>query len=146
MAMHIVLAVAVSLLALTWTPDPARAAGEARVHQVIVPPEDRFSPFSLTIHVGNSVQWVNNDEDDHTVVSDDVFTTAGHKGTNKLLPANGGTFTLRFSRPGVFVYFCRFHAHLDAENQPIAPGPDGGIQDQNGNFGTPMMGVIVVRP
>ena len=33
---------------------------------------------------------------------------------------------------------------LDESNQPKAPGPDGGIQDQNGNFGTPMAGVITV--
>jgi hypothetical protein len=33
---------------------------------------------------------------------------------------------------------------LDAHHQPIAPGPDGGIQDANGNFGTPMNGVITV--
>jgi plastocyanin len=128
------------------TVDTSWAAGESRLRQVIVPDEDRFGPFSMTIKVGDSVQWVNNDADDHTVVSVDQFTTAGHKGVNQLLPANGGTFTLTFNRPGVFVYFCRFHAHLDAEGQPVAPGPDGGIQDQNGNFGTPMMGVVVVRP
>jgi hypothetical protein len=28
----------------------------------------------------------------------------------------------------------------------VAPGPDGGIQDPNGNFGTPMNGVITVLP
>ena len=32
----------------------------------------------------------------------------------------------------------------DSDNQPLAPGPDGGIQDSNGNFGTPMSGVITV--
>jgi hypothetical protein len=26
------------------------------------------------------------------------------------------------------------------------PGPDGGIEDANGNFGTPMSGVITVLP
>ena len=30
--------------------------------------------------------------------------------------------------------------------QPIAPGPDGGIQDTNGNYGTPMSGVVTVLP
>jgi hypothetical protein len=69
---------------------------------------------------------------------------------NQLLPgtdSNGGvpgTFELRFTQPGTFVFCCRFHAHLDADHQPVAPGPDGGIQDENGNFGTPMMGVITV--
>jgi plastocyanin len=116
------------------------------VHQVTVPQADRFMPFGLTIHVGDVVKWVNNDGDPHTVVSDDAFTTAGHKGTRADLPANGGTFTLRFKHPGMFVYYCRFHARLDEVNQPVAPGPDGGIQDTNGNFGTPMSGVITVLP
>lgn len=55
---------------------------------------------------GDSVQWVNQDTDDHTVVSDDPFNTAGHVGTNHLLPgtdSNGGqpgTFILRFTHPG----------------------------------------------
>ena len=112
--------------------------------QIIVPSEDRFTPFAMTIRVGQSVEWINNDADDHTVVSDDAFNTAGHRGTDVLLPANGGTFTLTFKHPGTFPFYCRFHAMLDGQNQPKAPGPNGGIQDANGNFGTPMSGVITV--
>ena len=118
--------------------------------QVIVPQEDRFTPFAITIRAGQSVEWVNLDTDDHTVVSNDFFNTAGHNGTDVLLKgtdSNGGqpgTFTLHFSHPGTFVYYCRFHAHLDDDHQPAAPGPDGGIQDANGNFGTPMNGIITV--
>jgi hypothetical protein len=76
--------------------------------------------------------------------------TAGHQGLDQLLPGtenNGGqpsSFRLRFTRAGVFVFYCRFHSHLDADHQPVAPGPDGGIQDASGNYGTPMMGVITV--
>ena len=116
----------------------------APVRQIIVPSEDRFTPFAVTVRVGQPVVWVNNDADDHTVVSDDAFNTAGHRGTNVLLPANGGTYTLVFKHPGVFPFYCRFHAMLDADNQPMAPGPNGGIQDSNGNYGTPMNGVITV--
>jgi plastocyanin len=114
------------------------------VRQIIVPGEDRFVPFSITVRVGQQVQWVNTDTDDHTVVSNDAFNTAGHRGTNVLLKGNGGTFTLVFRHPGVFPFYCRFHAVLDDKNQPKAPGPDGGIQDPDGNFGTPMNGVITV--
>jgi plastocyanin len=117
---------------------------DVMARQVIVPDEDRFTPFAITIRVGQSVTWVNQDTDDHTVVSNDAFNTAGHIGTNVLLPANGGSVTLKFNHAGVFPFFCRFHATLDKDNQPIAPGPDGGIQDANGNFGTPMNGVITV--
>ena len=80
------------------------------------------------------------------VVSDDAFNSTDNKGTNQILAADGGTVKLRFKHPGTFVYYCRFHAHLDAFNQPVAPGPDGGIQDANGNFGTPMTGVVTVLP
>ena len=121
--------------------------------QVIVPQEDRFTPFAVTIHAGDAVKWINSDTDDHTVVSDDFFNTAGHHGTNHLVngtDSNGGrpgTFVLRFEHPGTFVFYCRFHAHLDADHQPVAPGPQGGIQDSaTGNFGTAMMGVVVVLP
>ena len=118
----------------------------------IVPEEDRFFPFAITIRAGDSVKWTNFDTDDHTVVSNDFFNTAGHSGTNVLLKgtdSNGGvpgTFVLHFTHPGTFVYYCRFHAHLDNDHQPVAPGPDGGIQDPSGNFGTPMNGIITVLP
>ena len=94
----------------------------------------------------------NTDTDDHTVVSNDFFNTAGNSGVNVLIAGtdnNGGkpgTLTLHFNKPGLWTYYCRFHAHLDGDHQPVAPGPDGGIQDPNGNFGTPMNGVITVLP
>ena len=119
-------------------------------HAITIPEADKFTPYQMTIREGDSVTWVNNDTDDHTVVSDDAFNDAGHQGLNVLIPGtdsnNGqaGTFTLRLDHAGTFVYYCRFHAHLDADNQPVAPGPEGGIQDSNGNFGTPMSGVITV--
>ena len=122
------------------------------VRQIIVPGEDRFTPFAITIRVGQTVEWVNNDTDDHTIVSNDAFNTEGHHGLDHLIPGtdnNGGkpgTFSMTFNTPGNFVYYCRFHSHLDAHHQPTAPGPDGGIQADDGNFGTPMMGVITVLP
>ena len=126
--------------------------GAGRSHRmVIVPESDRFTPFSMTIRSGDSVEWVNEDTDDHTVVSDDAFNTAGNQGVDQLLlgtehnAGNPGTLTLRFTHPGTFVFYCRFHAHLDESSQPVAPGPDGGIVDTTGNFGTPMMGVITVQ-
>src|SRR2546425_8910858 len=91
---------------------------------VIVPDEDRFSPFALTIRSGEDVEWVNMDTDDHTVVTNDFFNTAGNNGTNIVILGtdnnNGrpGKFKLHFSHPGTFHYYCRFHAHLDHDHQP----------------------------
>jgi plastocyanin len=122
----------------------ASGDNKAPARQIMVPGEDRFTPFAVTIRVGQKVTWVNNDSEDHYVVSDDAFNTAGHRGVNHVVPANGGKFSLTFNHPGVFPFYCRLHAMLDADNQPKAPGPEGGIQDSNGNFGTPMNGVVTV--
>jgi plastocyanin len=144
--------VSVAILAGTslFTVEQVGASTRPKTTTINIPTEDRFTPFAVTVKVGQPVQWVNGDTDDHTVVADDAFTTAGHDDANHLLLGTAsrggpGQFTLVFHHPGTFLYYCRFHAHLDADHQPVAPGPRGGIQDTNGNFGTPMMGVITVR-
>lgn len=122
----------------------AMAASQAAV-QIAIPGEDRFEPFAVTVHVGQKVQWVNNDTDMHNVISNDAFNTAGHKGLfHIILP--GSHFSLTFKHPGVFPFYCDLHSTMDAHHQPKAPGPDGGIQDQDGNYGTPMNGVVTVIP
>jgi plastocyanin len=135
--------------ALSTVPQ-AGASNRPKPVTISIPTEDRFTPFAVTVGVGQPVQWINGDADDHTIVADDAFTTAGHDDTNPLVAGTAtkggpGKFSLVFKHPGTFVYYCRFHAHLDAAGQPVAPGPKGGIQDAQGNFGTPMMGVITIR-
>ena len=140
-----------SLLGLSSQPVFAKAGERpSTVKSVNIPGTDHFVPFGLTIRVGDTVQWTNQDTDDHTIVSDDAFTSSAFRGVNKLIPgtdSNGGkpgVVKIKFRKPGTFIYYCRFHAMLNSDNQPIAPGPKGGIQDGKGNFGTPMMGVITV--
>jgi plastocyanin len=135
--------VSVLVLSVSNTAMAQENRAKEPVHQIIVPGEDRFTPFAMTIVVGQKVTWINKDTEAHTIVSDDAFNTAGHRGVNVVVKA-GGKFSLTFTHPGVFPFFCRYHAMLDPENQPKAPGPKGGIQDKNGNFGTPMNGVITV--
>ncbi|MDD4975737.1 MAG: hypothetical protein PHY93_15375 [Bacteriovorax sp.] len=124
----------------------------SHIKKVMIPGADKFIPFAMQIKAGDTVQWTNGDTDDHTVVSDDAFTSPGFGKMNALISGtdhNGGhpgVLKKTFNHPGIFVYYCRFHSKLDKDNQPIAPGPDGGIQDDKGNFGTPMMGVITVMP
>ena len=109
-------------------------------------------PFNLTISAGDFVVWVNRDTDDHTIVSDDPFNSTGPRKINFLLKGTDnndgkpGRYAIQFTEPGTFVYYCRFHSHLDADNQPVAPGPQGGIEDEDGNHGTPMMGTVTVLP
>jgi len=113
--------------------------------KIVIPGEDRFAPFAVTAAVGQPVAIINHDTDSHYVVSNDVFNTAGNRGTNTLIPP-GQHIVLTFQHPGVFPFYCSFHSMLDSKHQPKAPGPLGGIQDSNGNFGTPMNAVITVVP
>jgi len=53
------------------------AESRPKTTTVSIPTEDRFTPFAVTVKVGERVQCVNGDADDHTVVSDDAFNTAG---------------------------------------------------------------------
>lgn len=148
----IAVSVAVLLVLALLVPVGVVLADRPSKHVVTVPGEDRFSPYVMVIKAGEQVTWVNQDTDDHTIVSNDFFTTTNHRGVNLLLKGtdsnngNPGHITFRFDKPGVFAYYCRFHAMLDSAHQPVAPGPDGGIQDANGNFGTPMNGVVIVLP
>jgi plastocyanin len=130
------------------TAKPAPKPGP-KTTTINIPAEDRFSPFAVTVKVGEKVTWVNGDTDDHTVVTDPVSTTGPT--VDQLIIGSAtkggpGQFSLTFKHEGTFVYYCRFHAVLGADNQPVAPGPKGGIQDPKTlNFGTPMMGIITVR-
>ncbi len=95
---------------------------------------------------------MNTDRTDHHVTSDDAFNYAVHLGMNKLVPGTDsnagqpGVVEVQFPYPGLFVYYDEAYATLDTAHQPTAPGPEGGIEDAHGNFGTPMMGVVWVLP
>jgi plastocyanin len=160
----LLLVLAVGAIALVAT--RLRADNPHNHHTVVgVPGEDRFVPFAIQIHTGDTVDWVNSDTDDHTVVSNDAINTANPQNINVVVPGtdhnngNPGIFSITFHQAGMWNYYCRFHSTPNMENhQPFAPGPNGGIQtdkdptlcDPAGtdtcDFGTPMMGVVVILP
>jgi plastocyanin len=64
-----------------------------------------FSPATLTIAVGATVTWTNNDDIPHTVVSTDkVFKS-------KVLDT-GEKFTFTFAKAGEYPYFCSIHPKM----------------------------------
>jgi predicted lipoprotein with Yx(FWY)xxD motif/plastocyanin len=64
-----------------------------------------FTPSSVTVKVGTTVTWTNQDGTDHTVSSDtSVFSWR--------LDANGGTFSYTFNQVGTFPYHCAIHPSM----------------------------------
>jgi plastocyanin len=62
-----------------------------------------FDPAEITVPVGTTVTWTNQDDVPHTVTSDDK-KTFGSAGLD-----TGDTFQFRFTKPGTYGYFCSIH-------------------------------------
>ena len=67
-----------------------------------------YSPEQLTIPLGTTVTWTNNDAAPHDVVSYDRFSIVSD------LMETGESFAQRFDEPGSFAYFCTLHPSMQA--------------------------------
>jgi len=84
----------------TGTTQPAGDAGAVLIAGFA------FSPQSLTVAVGTTVTWTNQDNVAHTSSSDDDVWDGP--------VAAGGTFDLTFDTAGVFAYHCNIHPSMTA--------------------------------
>jgi plastocyanin len=67
-----------------------------------------FDPGTLTIEVGDTVTWTNNDSAPHTATADDDTFDSGSL-------AQGDTFSHTFEEAGTFPYVCTFHPNMVGE-------------------------------
>lgn len=106
-AARLALATVIGSGAVVFLPVPAaHAAG----HQVLMS-DYKFGPRTLTIPVGDSVTWVNQDTAPH-----DVKTTSGPASVHSPMLDKGGTWSHTFTKAGSYGYVCTVH-----------PGMTGGI-------------------
>jgi plastocyanin len=61
----------------------------------------KFTPAEITAHVGDTIEWTNQDSMNHT-------STGTNKEWDVTLPA-GKTGTVVVDKAGTFAYFCRIH-------------------------------------
>jgi plastocyanin len=99
-----VLAAIASAMFLAGAISLAQAAAADTGPQVIID-NYAFSPASLTVKVGTTVTWINQDDDAHTVDSTQGKFKSGT--LNK-----GGQFEFRFTEAGEYPFFCRFHPKM----------------------------------
>ena len=99
-ALRMALAVAAAPLAATV----ARADGHATAHTVVIR-DFAFSPADITIKVGDTITWINEDTAQHSVWDlNDAFDTG--------LLAPGQSASLTFNGAGTFSYRCRPHGNM----------------------------------
>lgn len=68
-----------------------------------------FSPSSLTVPVGTTVVWTNEDTAPHTVTVSSGPETFSSPNLQK-----GDTFSYTFTKPGTYSYFCAVHPDMTA--------------------------------
>jgi amicyanin len=65
----------------------------------------RFNPATLTVPVGTTVTWTNQDEEPHTVAAKDGSFHSPGMDTH-------GTYSFTFTTPGSFDYICSIHPFM----------------------------------
>jgi plastocyanin len=67
--------------------------------------DKKYVPDSLTIKVGETVVWQNDDDHDHTVIADDKSFKSGNINPDD-------TFEYTFKKTGTFKYACKYHPRM----------------------------------
>ena len=104
-------------------------------------PDDFYSPPSLTVGVNDTVTWVNNDTEKHTVTSGESSGRIGFIQGNMGEPDGifdsglfdvGKEWSYSFTLPGLFPYFCTLHPWMYGVVEVKGAVPDYS-QDGGGN-------------
>lgn len=67
----------------------------------------QYVPKNPVVHVGDTIQFVNDDDSAHTVTADDKSYDSGYL-------AKGQTWSKTYTVTGAYPYFCAFHAFMRA--------------------------------
>jgi plastocyanin len=84
-------------------------------------PEDFFDPDSLSISMGDSVVWTNNDAEEHTSTSGQNCAPDGIWDSGDIEP--GGSFMRVFDTVGTFPYYCFYHCAMGMTGTIVAVPP-----------------------
>jgi plastocyanin len=96
---------ALAAVAVAVAQTPAFAATPAPAGPTVKIDNFTFGPATLTVGVGVTVTWVNNDDIPHTVVATDRAFKSHVMDTDE-------KFSFTFTKPGEYSYFCSLHPHM----------------------------------
>ncbi len=100
-------ALAIGFVMVRSSPKTHAAIMQAKTATGVVVKIDNFvfAPGSVSVPVGTTVRWTNNDDVPHTVVSNDKTFKSKALDTNE-------EFTYMFTKPGTYTYFCSVHPKM----------------------------------
>ncbi len=83
-------------------------------HDVSITDDKDFSPEDLTINVGDTVTWTNDDDSPHTVTADDDQFNSGNMG-------EGAMWSYTFTEAGSYDYHCNYHGSMTGTVTVVDP-------------------------
>ncbi|WUJ67907.1 cupredoxin family copper-binding protein [Kribbella soli] len=86
---------------------PAPKAGPAVAANSVDIKEFAFGPQNITVKVGTTVTWTNDDQDPHTVTSQN-----GSGPLKSSTLQNGDKYQYTFTKAGTFDYLCTIHPFM----------------------------------
>ena len=92
-------------MALTFLPTPIFA--QTKPKEIMIR-KFAFEPKTLTIQLGASVRWTNEDSAPHTATSVDQSWDTGGLEKHQ-------TGMITFQKTGTYPYFCLYHPHMKGE-------------------------------
>jgi plastocyanin len=115
--------VALALVIISWAVIIApEALGQSKSAEVSIikgasnpSTTEPYNPSPLTISVGTTVTWTNNDNTGHTVTEGNPSGNTPANGFDSGILAPGKTFTHTFDTPGTIQYYCTLHPTMLGE-------------------------------
>jgi plastocyanin len=101
---HILLGLALFAIGMAIAP-AAPSPTPTQTQTTVQLRDDAFSPASVTIHTGDTVKFVNDDDDAHTVTATDgSFDSKGLDSHQ--------SWSHTFTKAGTYNYFCQLHPFM----------------------------------
>jgi LPXTG-motif cell wall-anchored protein len=69
--------------------------------------DNLFDPKTITVNVGDTVMWMDQGQNEHTVTADDGSFDSGDLKTGEKT-----SFSFTFSKAGTFAYHCKYHGSM----------------------------------
>ena len=93
----------------TGVTSPAQAGGQVLQGTAAIEMNGfAFSPDKVTVKVGTTVTWTNQDPAGHDVAASDGSFRSG-------ILNQGETFSFQFNQPGTYAYGCTIHPSMQGE-------------------------------
>ncbi len=112
------LAILVAMLATAMLVVAPALAQDGATTEVVTMQALEYTPSEITVAPGTTVRWVNQEQADHTVTSDEP---GGPLDSGVL--DEGQSFEYTFETPGTFTYHCEIHPFMTAA---VTVSSDGG--------------------